>query len=130
MSKGTSPIPKMNIRRMRMAATIDGILLLDKPLGLSSNAALQRVKQLFGARKAGHSGSLDPLASGMLPVCLGEATKISTALLDARKCYRFTVRLGARTSTGDAEGEIVERRDVPALREQAVRLVLATFLGP
>lgn len=113
-----------------MTQLINGIVLLDKPLGLSSNAALQRVKHLFGAAKAGHSGSLDPLASGMLPICLGEATKIAGHLLDSRKCYAFTLLLGARTATGDSEGEVVERLPVPEIDEVKVRAVLASFLGP
>jgi tRNA pseudouridine55 synthase len=87
---------------------IDGIVLLDKPVGLSSNQALQKVKRLFHALKAGHSGSLDPLASGMLPICLGQATKVSAFLLDADKVYRFCVAFGQRTETGDAEGAVVE----------------------
>lgn len=87
-----------------MRRDVDGILLLDKPVGLSSNQALQRVKRLYRARKAGHTGSLDPLATGMLPICLGEATKVSAFLLDSDKCYRFGVRFGVRTSTGDREG--------------------------
>jgi tRNA pseudouridine55 synthase len=108
---------------------VDGILLLDKPVGLSSNAALQRVKRLLGARRAGHTGSLDPLASGMLPVCLGQATKMASALLESRKCYRFTVALGARTATGDAEGEVIERRDVPPLDGATVTAALARCAG-
>lgn len=108
---------------------IDGILLLDKPLGISSNAALQRVKRLFGAKKAGHSGSLDPLATGMLPICMGKATKLTTGLLGARKCYRFTVRLGIRRSTGDLEGEPVEQGAVPHLDQVQIEAVLETFLG-
>src|SRR5688572_25128611 len=91
-------------------APVCGIVLLDKPAGLSSNAALQRVRHLFRARKAGHTGNLDPLASGMLPICLGEATKIAGELLDARKQYLFTVRLGERTISGDAEHEVIEHR--------------------
>lgn len=106
-----------------------GILLLDKPLGLSSNAALQRVKRAFGARKAGHVGSLDPLATGMLPICLDEATKIAGEILAGRKRYEFTVALGARTSTGDTEGEIVERSTVPLLGGARVAAVLAAFHG-
>ena len=78
-----------------------GIVLLDKPLGLSSNAALQRVRRLYGAAKAGHAGSLDPLATGMLPICLDEATKIAGEILSSRKRYRFAIALGARTATGD-----------------------------
>ena len=92
-----------------------GILLLDKPRGLSSNAALQRVRALFDRQKAGHVGSLDPLATGMLPICLGEATKIAGEILAGRKCYRFTVTLGSRTATGDAEGAVAGRAAVPRL---------------
>ena len=83
---------------------VSGILLLDKPLGLSSNQALQRVKRLYDARKAGHTGSLDPLADGILPICFGDATKLSAFLLDADKYYRFRLKLGETTATGDAEG--------------------------
>jgi len=90
---------------------VDGLLLLDKPVGLTSNAALQTVRRLYGARKAGHTGSLDPLASGMLPVCFGEATKFAGYLLDADKTYRVQARLGIRTATGDAEGEPVATRE-------------------
>ena len=106
-----------------------GILLLDKPRGLSSNAALQRVRALFGREKAGHVGSLDPLATGMLPICLGEATKVAGEILAGRKCYRFTVALGARTETGDAEGAIIERAPVAALEHAHMETVLARFLG-
>ncbi len=88
-----------------------GILLLDKPLGLTSNAALQRVRHLLGRPKAGHTGSLDPLATGMLPICIGEATKLAGALLAGAKCYIVQVRLGERTDTGDAEGQIIERAE-------------------
>jgi tRNA pseudouridine55 synthase len=97
---------------------MDGALLLDKPLGLSSNTALQRAKRLFGARKAGHAGTLDPLASGLLLVLFGEATKFAGPLLDADKEYLATLKLGERTSTGDAEGEIVERRPVEVSEAQ------------
>ncbi len=109
--------------------TVCGIVLLDKPAGLSSNAALQRVKRLYGIRKAGHTGNLDPLASGMLPVCLGEATKIAGALLDARKQYGFTIHLGERTVSGDAEHEVIERRTVPHIDIAGIDTVLAGFLG-
>ena len=85
---------------------LDGVLLLDKPLELSSNTALQKVRRLFQAEKAGHTGTLDPLATGLLPICFGEATKFSNALLDADKTYRALLRLGQTTTTGDAEGEI------------------------
>src|SRR5215469_7792546 len=107
-----------------------GILLLDKPHGLSSNAALQRVRALYGREKAGHVGSLDPLATGMLPLCLGEATKIAGDLLAGRKCYRFSIGLGAATTTGDVEGEVVASAPVPPLAPAAVESVLARFRGP
>jgi tRNA pseudouridine55 synthase len=107
-----------------------GVLLLDKPLGLSSNAALQRVRRLAGGIKAGHTGSLDPLASGMLPICLGEATKLAGEMLALRKCYQFGIQLGERSETGDAEGAIVERCPVPALTPDAVEAVLLRFHGP
>jgi tRNA pseudouridine55 synthase len=111
------------------AERISGIILLDKPEGLSSNAALQRVRRAFGADKAGHVGSLDPLATGMLPVCLGEATKVAGELVGARKRYRFTVRLGAATTTGDREGDVIERAAVPPLERARLARVLDRFLG-
>ncbi len=107
---------------------MDGVLLLDKSLELSSNTALQKVRRLYQAEKAGHTGTLDPLATGLLPVCFGEATKFTTALLDADKRYRATIRLGQRTTTGDAEGEVIETRPV-AVNEAQVLAVLAKFLG-
>jgi tRNA pseudouridine55 synthase len=106
-----------------------GLLLLDKPVGLSSNAALQRVRHLAGGVKAGHCGSLDPLASGMLPICLGEATRLAGELLEGRKAYHFGVQLGERSDTGDAEGTIIERCTVPPLSEQGVRAALHGLLG-
>lgn len=106
-----------------------GVLLLDKPLGLSSNAALQRVRSLFDRAKAGHVGSLDPLATGMLPVCLGEATKIAGDILAGRKRYRFIIALGSATSTGDCEGEVTQRAAVPVLGDAQVLAVLARFRG-
>jgi tRNA pseudouridine55 synthase len=106
-----------------------GILLLDKPRGLSSNAALQRVRALCGREKAGHVGTLDPLATGMLPLCLGEATKIAGDLLAGRKCYRFSVGLGSATTTGDIEGEVTERAPVPPLAASFIESVLVRFLG-
>ena len=115
--------------RRQKGRAIDGVLLLDKPIGLTSNQALQRVKRLFDARKAGHTGSLDPLASGLLPVCLGQATKVSGFLLDARKRYQVTARLGQRTDTGDADGQVVEEQPVPPLSDDAVKRVLAQFAG-
>src|SRR5437588_1918074 len=107
-----------------------GILLLDKPLGLSSNAVLQRVRTLFLRQKAGHVGSLDPLATGMLPICLGEATKIAGDVVSGRKCYRFTIGLGARTATGDTEGAIVETGPVPSLDPFSLEAVRQRFVGP
>ncbi|MGO9804152.1 MAG: tRNA pseudouridine(55) synthase TruB [Steroidobacteraceae bacterium] len=107
-----------------------GILLLDKPHGLSSNAALQRVRRLLGGVKAGHAGSLDPLATGMLPICIGEATKIVGDIVAGAKRYRFTVTLGRRTASGDAEGEVTATVAVPALTRAAVEAVLRGFLGP
>lgn len=108
---------------------VDGILLLDKPEGLTSNAALQRARRAFRARKAGHTGSLDPLASGLLPVCFGQATKASGMLLDADKTYCVSIALGGRTTTGDREGEVVEQAPVPELTEELVRRIAAGFLG-
>ena len=112
----------------RVKRPLDGVLLFDKSLELSSNTALQKVRRLFQAEKAGHTGTLDPLATGLLPVCFGEATKFTVALLDADKRYRATIRLGQRTTTGDAEGEITETRPV-AVTEAQVLAVLATFMG-
>ena len=106
----------MQFRRVKR--NIDGVLLLDKPLGISSNQALQIVKRLYQAAKAGHTGSLDPLASGLLPICLGEATKFSHFLLDADKSYRALVTLGSTTTTGDAEGEVLERLPVTTTLEE------------
>ncbi len=116
-------------RRRVKGRVVNGILLLDKPSGMTSNEALQKVKWLYFARKAGHTGSLDPLASGMLPICLGEATKVSGFLLDADKRYRVRCRLGERTTTGDAEGEVLETRPVGELDEAQVEAVLARFRG-
>ena len=107
---------------------LDGVLLFDKPLQLSSNTALQKVRRLFQAEKAGHTGTLDPLATGLLPICFGEATKFSTGLLDADKTYRALVKLGQTTTTGDAEGEITSSCEV-ALDEQQVRAALHNFSG-
>ncbi|MHA2938571.1 tRNA pseudouridine(55) synthase TruB [Vibrio sp. RC27] len=98
--------------RRRKGRPIDGVLLLDKPTGISSNDALQKVKRIFFAEKAGHTGALDPLATGMLPICLGEATKFSQFLLDSDKKYRVIAKLGERTNTSDSDGEVVETRDV------------------
>lgn len=108
---------------------VHGILLFDKPAGLSSNQALQQVKSLYNAAKAGHTGSLDPLATGMLPLCFGEATKISAFLLDSDKSYVFTCKLGVKTTTGDSEGEVIERCAVPKLRKGEINAVLTQFSG-
>ncbi len=110
-----------------MPADIHGILLLDKPLGLSSAGAVARVKRLFDARKAGHTGSLDPLASGMLPICFGEATKFGAQLLDADKTYRVSVRLGERTPSADRESEVIERRELPPYALRQISEALSGF---
>ena len=110
--------------------THNGILLLDKPAGMSSNAALQRVRRLLGGCKAGHAGSLDPLATGMLPLCLGEATKVAGEMLSGRKRYRFSIALGQRTATGDREGDVIEQAPVPPGWGEALEAVLAGFRGP
>jgi tRNA pseudouridine55 synthase len=106
-----------------------GVLLLDKPEGLSSNAALQTARRLVGAAKAGHVGSLDPLATGMLPLCFGEATKLAGEILGGRKCYRFTVALGTATATGDREGAPIETLSVPVLDPDQLQAVLGRFRG-
>lgn len=110
-----------------MPADIHGILLLDKPVGISSAGAVARVKRLFNARKAGHTGSLDPLASGLLPICFGEATKFGAQLLDADKSYRVTVRLGERTQSADRESEVIERRELPSYSSQQLAQALSSF---
>jgi tRNA pseudouridine55 synthase len=116
--------------RVRIAwRDIDGLVLLDKPAGLSSNAALQRVRRAFRARKAGHTGSLDPLATGLLPICLGEATKASTHLLGSDKAYETVAVLGVSTDSADADGQVLERRPVPLLDESMIEAVLAPFRG-
>ena len=116
-------------RSRRKGRVIDGILLLDKPAGITSNGALQRVKHLYGAAKAGHTGSLDPIATGVLPICFGEATKFSQFLLDADKGYIATIQLGVRTTTGDSEGDIVYERSVPELSDEAIESCLDSFRG-
>ena len=115
--------------RRRHGRPIDGILVLDKPLGLSSNRALQTAKRLYFAAKAGHTGSLDPLATGVLPLCFGEATKFSQFLLDADKAYQSTFTLGTVTATGDAEGEILETSDASHITEADVAQALTAFRG-
>jgi tRNA pseudouridine55 synthase len=115
--------------RRRKGRAIDGVLLLDKPVGLSSNHALQRAKRLFFAAKAGHTGSLDPLATGVLPVCFGEATKFSQFLLDADKRYRATFVLGEKTATGDAEGEVLETLSAAHVTEADLRAAIGALTG-
>jgi tRNA pseudouridine55 synthase len=110
-----------------MPTDVHGILLLDKPLGLSSAGAVARLKYLFDARKAGHTGSLDPLASGMLPVCFGEATKFGALMLNADKTYRVTVRLGERTPSADLESAVIERRELPPLSTARMERALEEF---
>jgi tRNA pseudouridine55 synthase len=112
-----------------MPRPVTGILLLDKPEGISSNGALQRVKRLFGAEKAGHVGSLDPLATGMLPICLGEATKVAGEIVSGRKRYAFDLALGTRTDTGDREGTAIGTAPVPALDAGLAEAALAGFRG-
>ncbi len=116
-------------RRGRKGRNVQGILLLDKPVGITSNHALQRVKRLYNAQKAGHTGSLDPLADGLLPLCFGGATKISAFLLDADKRYWVRVRLGETTTTQDGEGEILERRPTDGVTEDRLRQVVEGFVG-
>jgi tRNA pseudouridine55 synthase len=117
------------VARRRKGRAIDGILLLNKPLGISSNQALQRVKRAFFAAKAGHTGALDPLATGMLPICLGEATKFSQFLLETDKTYLVTATLGVRTTTSDADGEIVDTKPVN-VQEAQLQLACEQFRGP
>ncbi|MDX1512611.1 MAG: tRNA pseudouridine(55) synthase TruB [Gammaproteobacteria bacterium] len=116
-------------RKSRKGRSVDGIVLLNKPVGLGSNQVLQKVKRLYQARKAGHTGSLDKLASGLLPICLGEATKFSGFLLNSDKRYRAVFRLGVVTTTGDAEGEVVSTKPVEPFSRQQVESVVAGFVG-
>ena len=115
--------------RHSRSEVVDGVLLLNKPAGLTSNQALQRVKRLLNARKAGHTGSLDPAATGMLPLCFGEATKVCAFLLDADKTYRVTAKLGSATDTGDATGTVTETADVPPMSAEEWDAVLQGFHG-
>ena len=108
---------------------VHGILLLDKPAGITSNDALQRIKRIYKAARAGHTGSLDKPATGVLPLCLGEATKVSTYLLNANKIYVSVAKLGVVTSTADAEGEIVETHSIPVLKKRELEQVIAQFVG-
>ena len=116
-------------RRRKKGRAVSGVLLLDKSAGITSNKALQEIKHLFGAAKAGHTGSLDPLATGMLPICLGEATKISAFLLDADKRYRVTCRLGITTTTADADGEVVQTRDCSRVTMKHIEKLVPEFSG-
>lgn len=118
--------PRQKIQRR----PVNGIILLNKPLGISSNAALQKVRWIFRAEKGGHTGALDPLATGLLPICLGEATKFSHYLLDADKTYQTTIQLGATTTTADAEGEVVEQFAVPVLSDELIEQALSGLRGP
>lgn len=113
----------------RKKELVNGLLLLNKPAGITSNQALQKVKRLLNAKKAGHTGSLDPAATGMLPLCFGEATKVCAYLLDADKTYRVTARLGEATDTADADGQIVETVPVPVLDSEAWGKIIAGFIG-
>ncbi|MBP2700995.1 tRNA pseudouridine(55) synthase TruB [Photobacterium lucens] len=114
--------------RRRKGRPINGVILVDKPTGISSNDTLQKVKRIFFAQKAGHTGALDPLATGMLPICFGEATKFSQFLLDSDKRYRVIAKLGERTDTSDSDGEVVETREVKVERGQLERCI-AKFRG-
>ena len=119
------PTPRHKIAFRRL----DGILLLDKPQGMSSNAALQAARRLFRAEKGGHTGSLDPLATGLLPLCFGEATKIAGLLLGSAKAYEAGIRLGVVTDTDDADGQVLRERPVPGLDTAAVRAALVPLTG-
>ncbi|TNE93474.1 MAG: tRNA pseudouridine(55) synthase TruB [Gammaproteobacteria bacterium] len=116
--------------RRRKGRDVNGILVIDKPQGVTSNGILQQVKRLYGAAKAGHTGALDPLATGVLPLCFGEATKFSQMMLDSDKAYIATARLGVRTETGDSEGAVVEEKPVPSdLTAETLEPVLEQFRG-
>lgn len=119
----------MQKRPRTIFRSIDGIVLLDKPQGLSSNQALQRVRHIFRAEKAGHTGSLDPLATGLLPICLGEATKIAGVLLGKNKAYDTVAKLGATTDTDDADGQVLIERAVPEISVEKVQALLQGFIG-
>ncbi|MBT7376405.1 MAG: tRNA pseudouridine(55) synthase TruB, partial [Porticoccaceae bacterium] len=116
-------------RRRNRGRSVNGIFLLNKPLDRSSNQALQRVKNLFDANKAGHTGALDPLATGVLPICLGEATKFSQFLLDSDKHYRSTFVLGVATETGDCDGDTVSQADASALTQNQIESAIDAFRG-
>ena len=115
--------------KRKSGLNVHGIILLDKRLGISSNKALQEVRRLFNANKAGHTGSLDPLATGLLPLCFGEATKVSALMLDDDKRYQVTIKLGIMTDTGDAEGQVIETKPVPTLSSEQIQTCLSKFTG-
>lgn len=117
-------------RRRHAGRAVNGILVFDKPAGLTSNQTLQQVKRLYGAAKAGHTGSLDPLATGILPICFGDATKFTQFLLDADKTYQSTFRFGVTTNTSDSEGEVIAESSAAALTAAQVEAALAGFRGP
>lgn len=117
------------VGRRRKGRNISGVLLLNKPKGISSNGVLQRVRAMLNASKGGHTGNLDPMATGLLPLCFGEATKFSSYLLDADKAYIACARLGQITDSGDADGEIIEQRPVPEITEEQIRQVMDQFTG-
>jgi len=119
----------MSRQRKKRGRDISGILVLDKPAGMSSNGALQHIKRLFNANKAGHTGNLDVPATGLLPICLGEATKVSAYLLDSNKTYRARCKLGITTTTGDAAGDILNEKAVPELSEAKLKQALNKFIG-
>ena len=116
-------------RRNKKGRNITGIVIIDKPTGRSSNHVLQQVKRLFDAKKAGHTGALDPLATGVLPICLGEATKVSSYLLDADKAYHVTCKLGEVTDSGDSDGEVISTSEIPEFNEQTILDLLPKFMG-
>ena len=115
--------------KRRKGRPLNGVLILDKPQGMTSNAALKKVRWLYGAQKAGHTGSLDPLATGVLPICFGEATKFSRYLLDADKGYYTTAKLGEIRDSGDSDGEVVSNSPVPKLDESLLESILSEFRG-
>ncbi len=117
------------LSKRKSGNNVHGILLLDKRIGVSSNRALQEIKRLFNANKAGHTGSLDPLATGLLPLCFGEATKISSLMLDDNKRYQVVVKLGVITDTGDSEGKVITEKPVPMLSIDAIESCLQKFTG-
>ena len=116
-------------RRNKKGRNITGIIVIDKPKARTSNHVLQQIKRTFDAKKAGHTGSLDPLATGVLPICLGEATKVSQYLLDGDKCYQVTCKLGVTTDSGDSDGNVVAEMPIPEITEQILYAVLPSFIG-